>query len=74
MPTATATKPRPRKGGRPELVPGGHRVQLNTRTQEATRDRLKVEADRRGVSVSYMVERALQESLVRWEKEKLNSY
>jgi len=44
---------------------------LNTRTQKRTRDRLKRQADRRGVSVSYMVERALQESLTRWEAEEL---
>ena len=58
------------KGGRPPLK-GGPRVQLNTRTQKRTRDRLKKQADRRGVSVSYMVERALQESLERWEDEEL---
>jgi predicted HicB family RNase H-like nuclease len=58
------------KGGRPPLK-GGPRVQLNTRTQKRTRDRLKKQADRRGVSVSYMVERALQESLERWEQEEL---
>lgn len=57
------------KGGRPPIK--GTRVQLNTRTQKKTRDRLKRQADRRGVSVSYMVERALQESLTRWEEEEL---
>jgi predicted HicB family RNase H-like nuclease len=69
---ATDTKPK-NKGGRPPLK-GGPRVQLNTRTQKKTRDRLKRQADRRGVSVSYMVERALQESLDRWEAENLLSY
>lgn len=61
------------KGGRPPMK-GGARVQLNTRTAKRTRDRLKKQADRRGVSVSYMVERALQESLERWEVEELISY
>jgi len=60
------------KVGRPPIK--GARVQLNTRTQKKTRDRLKKEADRRGVSVSYMVERALQEGLERWEEEKLVAY
>jgi len=64
--TDTPTK---NKGGRPPIK--GVRVQLNTRTQKRTRDRLKRQADRRGVSVSYMVERALQESLERWEAEEL---
>ena len=68
----TTLPPTPTKGkaGRPPLK-GGPRVQLNTRTQKRTRDRLKRQADRRGVSVSYMVERALQESLTRWEAEEL---
>jgi len=66
--TMTIT-PEKNKGGRPPSK--GARVQLNTRTQKRTRDRLKKQADRRGVSVSYMVERALQESLTRWEKEEL---
>jgi len=68
MTTATEEKPK-NKGGRPPIK--GVRVQLNTRTQKRTRDRLKRQADRRGVSVSYMVERALQESLERWEAEEL---
>ena len=67
--TTTLEAPK-NKGGRPPLK-GGPRVQLNTRTQKRTRDRLKKQADRRGVSVSYMVERALQESLERWEQEEL---
>ena len=70
MSNATIEKP---KVGRPPMK-GGPRVQLNTRTQKKTRDRLKKQADRRGVSVSYMVERALQESLVRWEKEELYTH
>ena len=68
MSTATLEAPK-NKGGRPRIK--GVRVQLNTRTQKRTRDRLKRQADRRGVSVSYMVERALQESLERWEAEEL---
>ena len=69
MSTPTTTIDRPKgKVGRPPLK-GGPRVQLNTRTQKRTCDRLKKQADRRGVSVSYMVERALQESLQRWETE-----
>jgi len=67
--TITDEAPVKNKGGRPPIK--GVRVQLNTRTQKRTRDRLKKQADRRGVSVSYMVERALQESLERWEDEEL---
>lgn len=67
--STTAEAPAKNKGGRPPMK--GVRVQLNTRTQKRTRDRLKRQADRRGVSVSYMVERALQESLERWEAEEL---
>jgi predicted HicB family RNase H-like nuclease len=66
MSTITVEK---NKGGRPPMK--GVRVQLNVRTQKRTRDRLKRQADRRGVSTSYMVERALQESLERWEAEEL---
>jgi predicted HicB family RNase H-like nuclease len=65
-------EPEKNKGGRPRLY--SERVQLNTRTSDKTRLRLKKQADRRGVSVSYMVDRALQESLERWEAEKLVSH
>ena len=48
MTTATSREARKNKGGRPPIK--GVRVQLNTRTQKRTRDRLKRQADRRGVS------------------------
>jgi predicted HicB family RNase H-like nuclease len=67
--TAATEETLKNKGGRPPIK--AQRVQLNTRTLERTRNRLKKQADRRGVSVSYMVERALQESLERWEAEEL---
>ena len=46
------------------------RVQLQFRLPESLRDRLKVQADRRAVSVNYLIERSLEESVTKWEKEK----
>lgn len=46
------------------------RVQLQFRLPESLRDRLREQADRRAVSVNYLIERALTESVTRWEKEK----
>jgi predicted HicB family RNase H-like nuclease len=46
------------------------RVQLQFRLTESLRDRLRKEADRRAVSINFLIERALEESVVKWEKEK----
>jgi predicted HicB family RNase H-like nuclease len=47
------------------------RVQLQVRFTPEDRERLEKEAERRGVSKNYLVERATCEALDRWEKEKL---
>lgn len=46
------------------------RVQLQVRFLPEDRERLEREAERRGVSKNYLVERAVCEALDRWEKEK----
>ena len=46
------------------------RVQLQFRLTESLRDRLRKEADRRAVSINFLIERALEESVLKWEKEK----
>jgi predicted HicB family RNase H-like nuclease len=46
------------------------RVQLQFRLSTDLRDRLRREADRRAVSINFLIERALDESVTRWEKEK----
>jgi predicted HicB family RNase H-like nuclease len=45
-------------------------VQLQFRLTAELRDRLRREADRRDVSVNFLIERALDDSVIRWEKEK----
>jgi hypothetical protein len=47
------------------------RVQLQFRLSADTRDRIKAESIRRGVSVNYLIEQAITEKLSQWEKEKL---
>lgn len=46
------------------------RVQLQFRLTESLRDRLRREADRRAVSINFLIERALEEGVTKWEKEK----
>jgi predicted HicB family RNase H-like nuclease len=46
------------------------RVQLQFRLTESLRDRLRKEADRRAVSINFLIERALEEGVTKWEKEK----
>jgi predicted HicB family RNase H-like nuclease len=50
---------------------GDGRVQLQFRLTTDVRDRLRAEADRRAVSINFLIERALDEGLARWEKEKI---
>ena len=54
--------------GRPQKYPQG-RVQMQVRLPLKLRKRLQKEADRRYVSKALLVERALTESLERWEQE-----
>lgn len=46
-------------------------VQLQIRLPLALRDRLNREADRRAVSVNLLAERAIEQALDGWEKQKL---
>jgi predicted HicB family RNase H-like nuclease len=55
----------------PAKVNGDGRVQLQFRLTTDVRDRLRAEADRRAVSINFLIERALDEGLARWEKEKI---
>ena len=47
------------------------RVQMQFRILPKNKDRLRKEATRRQVSTNYLIEKALDESLIKWEKEKL---
>lgn len=47
------------------------RVQMQFRLSSKTKERLRKEAARRQVSANYLIEQALDDSLTRWEKEKL---
>lgn len=46
-------------------------VQIQIRLSTTLRDRLFAEADRRAVSVNLLAERALEQSVTVWEKQKL---
>jgi predicted HicB family RNase H-like nuclease len=46
------------------------RVQLQFRLTTDLRDRLRTQADRRAVSVNYLIERAIEDAVVKWEREK----
>lgn len=46
-------------------------VQIQCRLYTSTRDRLFAEAERREVSVNYLVENSIEQSLTKWESQKL---
>lgn len=46
-------------------------TQMQVRLSTVVRERLRNEADRRAVSVNLLVERAIEDALTRWEKQKL---
>ena len=46
-------------------------AQLSVRLPAVLRERLQQEAARRTVSINLLVQRALEESLTKWEKQKL---
>jgi len=48
------------------------RVQLQFRLSDELRNRLRSQAERRAVSVSFLIERAIEDGVTRWEKEKLS--
>jgi predicted HicB family RNase H-like nuclease len=68
--TDTITPPRsryrPRKGESAD-----EQAQIQFRLHTGLRKRLWEEAARRGVSVNYLIERSLGDSLTKWEKQKL---
>lgn len=45
------------------------RVQIQFRLTTSLRDRLKNQADERMVATNFLIEKALEESLAKWEKE-----
>jgi predicted HicB family RNase H-like nuclease len=47
------------------------RVQVQFRLSSGAKRRLRREADRRQVSTNFLIEKALDEALAKWEKEKL---
>jgi predicted HicB family RNase H-like nuclease len=51
--------------------PATEQPQIQFRITSALRDRLHAEAERRTVSVNYLIERAVEESLTKWEKQRL---
>jgi hypothetical protein len=70
----TARSPNHQSSYRSASTPGGIKgdyVQVQWRLPVKLRDRLYAEANRRAVSASLLQERALEEHLDRWEKQKL---
>jgi predicted HicB family RNase H-like nuclease len=55
---------------RPYVPEEEERVQLQFRLSASLRERLRKEAQRRNVSANLLIERALEEGLTKWEKEK----
>ena len=51
--------------------PAVEQAQIQIRLTTELRDRLQREAERRTVSVNFLAERALSESLEKWEQQKL---
>jgi predicted HicB family RNase H-like nuclease len=51
--------------------PATEQAQIQLRIQTNLRDRLQREASRRGVSVNFLGERALEVMVTQWEKQKL---
>lgn len=46
-------------------------AQIQFRISTTLRDRLFKQAARRGVSVNYLIERALEDAMPKWEKQRL---
>lgn len=55
----------------PKTLINDERVQMQFRIMPKSRDRIRKEAARRQVSTNFLLEKAIDESLARWEKEKL---
>lgn len=51
--------------------PAEEQKQIQLRLPAQTRERLRAEADRRSVSVNFLGERAIEQALDKWEKQKL---
>jgi predicted DNA-binding protein len=54
-----------------QKVYDGERVQIQVRLPAELSDRLEAESERRHVSKTYLVERAIELAMPKWEKEKL---
>jgi len=71
MPTATKTTPKKRVAKKvvapPTPVKVNHRGQIQVRLPQDLIDRLDVEAERRRVSKTYLVEQMIATSIERWE-------
>jgi Ribbon-helix-helix protein, copG family len=81
MPTATDTKPRKRAvkkvaTGRPAAAPvvtKAERGQIQIRLPQDLIDRLDVEAERRRVSKTFLVEQMISSGLARWEDQEISA-
>ena len=74
MPTATATKKRVAKKAPatpPTPVRVNDRGQIQVRLPQDLIDRLDVEAERRRVSKTFLVEQMIASSLPRWEEQSI---
>jgi hypothetical protein len=81
MPTATDPKPKDRKrvakkvaSGRPAAAPivtKAERGQIQIRLPQDLIDRLDVEAERRRVSKTFLVEQMISSGLARWEEQEI---
>lgn len=77
MPTATDTKTRTKKkiAGRPAapVVTKSQRGQIQIRLPQDLIDRLDVEAEKRRVSKTFLVEQMIASSLPRWEEQEISA-
>jgi hypothetical protein len=80
MPTATDTKTTPRKRAAKKVAPGrpaapviktNDRGQIQVRLPQDLIDRLDVEAERRRVSKTFLVEQMITASLPKWEEQEI---
>jgi hypothetical protein len=79
MATATPTKPTKRAAKKvansnpaPTPVRGSDRGQIQVRLPQDLIDRLDVEAERRRVSKTFLVEQMISSSLQRWEEQDIS--
>ena len=68
--TDTITR-KPRRYRPPDSERAHEQAQIQFRLSNGLRSRLHAEAERRDVSVNYLIERSLVDALTKWEKQKL---